>query len=84
MPLHRFPDPFVDGFGWDTANGTVVYPGSDTAEQQTKELLEAARPSNGAPPRVLDNPKRTWHPANPYQIRSDLADVLSPALYNDN
>lgn len=73
----RFPDPFVEGFGWD-ASGTLVYPGSEPPTgPEAAARLATARSSNGAPPRFLDNEENQYHPLNPYQIRSDLGDVLS-------
>ena len=66
--LLEFKSPYVSGYGWD-ANGCLLFPGDGHPSALTA--------TNGR----YSNIKKSgldswWDPANPYQLRWDLQDIL--------
>ncbi|KAK9810298.1 hypothetical protein WJX72_008286 [[Myrmecia] bisecta] len=74
----HFPDPFVEGFEWDE-NGRLVFPGmaeDDGAEEKRELVAVGADGETNEEHSALDG----IHPLNPYQVRTDLPDLLSKSL----
>ncbi|DBA75980.1 TPA: hypothetical protein ACH3X2_008914 [Trebouxia sp. C0005] len=77
-----FPDPFVEGFKWDD-NGRLVYPGMPDEDEEEDEV--SAESSQNSEDDIEEDEEvdavDQWHPRNPYQVRMDLPDVLTDALF---
>ena len=76
--LQEFTTPYVEGFGWN-AEGHLLFPGDG------RTTSEAER--NGTDGRYSSIRRRRadawWDPANPYQLRTDLEDVLRERFATD-
>ncbi|KAL0023671.1 hypothetical protein WJX77_011852 [Trebouxia sp. C0004] len=76
-----FPDPFVEGFKWDD-NGRLVYPGMPDEDEEEDEVSADSSQNNEDADEDEDfDAVDQWHPRNPYQVRMDLPDVLTDALF---
>ncbi len=89
-------DLHLQGFGWSEASGELVFPGSPAADEATDADAPsangngsaAAAEGNGASPADFDEFEdagtqplwKGWHPKNPYQVRIDMPELLSPEL----
>jgi len=71
-PLRPFQSPFVEGFAWGP-DGSLVWPG----RQGTPPMPAAARGANGnGSSNGAAGPPSWWSERNPYQVRTDIADLL--------
>ena len=77
--LQEYKTSRLDGFGW-TKEGHLLYPGDGRRDTEADKNGTSGRYSSIRRRRAAD----WWDPANPYELRTDLAEILREKFTADD